>query len=117
MSKNILFSFLQICCPNNAVNPPKCDPKVPKCDYNDYDEESESFGYKCCGFINDEIRELDDFWYGNCQNGTVCTSAVQCGIKGIYILFWQIFECSSPKALQWYFVTKIVLTYCEKKLF
>lgn len=82
-----MFSFLQICCPNNAVNPPKCDPKVPKCDYNDYDEESESFGYKCCGFINDEIRELDEFWYGPCQNGTVCSSATQCGIKGIFVKF------------------------------
>ena len=92
-----MFSFLQICCPNNAVNPPKCDPKVPKCDYNDYDEESESFGYKCCGFINDEIRELDEFWYGTCQNGTVCTSAVQCGIKGIYILFGKFSSVQAPR--------------------
>ena len=40
-----------------------------------------------------------------------------CMYHYIFFLFFIIFFNFCPEIMKWYFVTKIVLTYCEKKLF
>ena len=78
----------------------------------------EEYTWDCCS-----IENPCDEKEGDCDNNSECKGKLECGLDNCNDMhnatrFSNYADCCfDPKSKKWYFFTKIVLTYCQKKLF